>query len=348
MFRRFVLTVACILTAGITVHPLCASGSRETETVSELTTEYVEDALGHKVPVPSSTDRIICINSGLSVLLAALGEGEDIVGRDGNSTFPSSLRAVYVVASNSSRPNIELILEKRPDLILADNMLPDAAYEKFVSLGIPTAILKTSDPREFEHTILTVGTLTGRYPEARRLLNDMNGEIERISTAAEEAANSRGGKTKVFFENRKPYSSASAKSGSHITLIQAGGINIAADEPVSSPKLSIEYVMEQNPDVIVRRLSGDANSSVLADMAARISARTGLKEVNAVKHGRVHILKSDLTLLLRYPVGLAYMASWFYPECADSIDPEELHRKIVSDYFGPREWETIKESFVYP
>jgi iron complex transport system substrate-binding protein len=304
--------------------------------------------MGHKVPVPASTDRIICINSGLSVLLAALGEGEDIVGRDGNSTFPSSLRPVYVVASNSSRPNIELILEKRPDLILADNMLPDAAYEKFVSLGIPTAILKTSDPRDFEHTILTVGTLTGRYLEARRIVDDMNAEIGRISALADEAGAARGEKTKVFFENRKPYSSASAKSGSHIPLVQAGGINIAAGEPVSSPKLSVEYVMEQNPQVIVRRLSGDANSSVMADMASRISERTGLKELDAVKNDRVHILKSDLTLLLRYPVGLAYLASWFYPEYKDRIDPEGLHRRIVSDYFGPHEWETIKESFVYP
>ena len=348
MMRISVLTAALILTAGITVHPINASGTQEPEINPNLTTEFVEDALGHKVPVPASTDRIICINSGISVLLAALGEGEDIVGRDGNSTFPSSLRPVYVVATNSSRPNIELILEKNPDLILADNMLPDAAYEKFTSLGIPTAILKTSDPRDFEQTILTVGTLTGRYLEAKRIVNDMNSEIERISMIAEEAVRTRGERTKVFFENRKPYSSASAKSGHHIPLIQAGGINIAAGEPVSSPKLSVEYIMEQNPDVIVRRLSGDANSSVMGDMAARISERTGLKEVDAVKNSRVHILKSDLTLLFRYPVGLAYLASWFYPESSEEIDAEGLHRRIVSDYFGPHEWETIKERFVYP
>ena len=348
MYRFIALAFAVLLTAGISILPLEASGNQDSLKNSGLTTEFVEDALGHKVPVPASTDRIICINSGISVLLAALGEGEDIVGRDGNSTFPSSLRPVYVVASNSSRPNIELILEKRPDLILADNMLPEAAYEKFVSLGIPTAILKTSDPRDFEKTILTVGTLTGRYMEAKRIINDMNAEIERIRDLANQAAQARGRKAKVFFENRKPYSSASAKSGHHIPLVQAGGINIAADEPVSSPKMSVEYVMEQNPDVIIRRLSGDANSSVMGDMAQRISERTGLKETDAVKNGRVHILKSDLTLLLRYPIGLAYMASWFYPEYADKIDAEGLHRKMVSDYFGPHEWDTIKESFVYP
>ena len=223
MFRHNLLIAsAVLLTAGIMVLPLEASGAKESPTGTALTTEFVEDAMGHKVPVPASTDRIICINSGLSVLLAALGEGEDIVGRDGNSTFPSSLRPVYVVAANSSRPNIELILEKRPDLILADNMLPHAAYDKFTSLGIPTAVLKTSDPREFEKTILTVGTLTGRYLEARRIVDFMNSEIQRISTLAAEAAEAQGRKTKVFFENRKPYSSASSLSGSHIPLEQAG------------------------------------------------------------------------------------------------------------------------------
>jgi len=339
-----ILIFLCLVS--ITIFPAAARGAGDA--VKEIETDNIEDSMGNRVPVPSSTDRIVCINSGLSVLLAALGKGDSIVGRDSNSTFPSELKTVYAVAENSSRPNIELILEKRPDLILADNMMPETAYEKFRSLGIPVAIFKTSNPEAFEHTILNVGALTGRYLQAQRMINDMAEREKRIIDIVARAESEGMNEVKVFYENRKPYASVSSKSGNHIPLAAAGGINIAADEPGTAPHLSVEYVLEQNPDVIIRRMSGDGTADDMKRMADMIRARTGLDEVNAVIRNRVHIIKADLTLLLRYPAALAYMASWFYPDYAEEINPEGVHKHIIETYFGPDEWEKTKEVFVYP
>lgn len=346
-----ILILICL--SMIIIFPAAAMGVNETVNDTEVENEipetvYIEDSMGNQVPLPAGTDRIICTNSGLSVLLAALGKGDSIVGRDSNSTFPSYLKDVYVVAENSSRPNIELILEKHPDLILADNMMPETAFEKFRSLGIPVAIFKTSDPRAFEHTILNVGALTGSYVQAQRMIGDMTIREKKIADIVARAQATQRNEVKVFYENRKPYSSVSAKSGNHIPLAAAGGINIAADEPVSSPHLSIEYVLEQNPDVIIRRMSGDGSVEDMQIMLDLIVNRTGIDRVNAVVNNRVHIMKSDLTLLLRYPAALAYMASWFYPDYADEIDPEGVHKDIIDTYFGPEEWEKTKEIFVYP
>jgi iron complex transport system substrate-binding protein len=337
----------------IIIFPAAAMGVRDVvkdiEVEEELPeTVYVEDSMGNKVPVPKGTDRIICTNSGLSVLLSALGKGDSIVGRDSNSTFPSYLKNVYVVAENSSRPNIELILEKHPDLILADNMMPESAFDKFRSLGIPVAIFKTSDPRAFEHTILNVGALTGSYVQAQRMIGDMKSREKRVTDIVAEAQAAEGSEVKVFYENRKPYASVSSKSGNHIPLAAAGAVNIAADEPVSSPHLSVEYVLEQNPDVIIRRMSGDGSAENMKIMLDMIKNRTGIGSVNAVVNGRVHIMKADLTLLLRYPAALAYMASWVYPDYAELIDPEGVHRNIIAKYFGIEEWENTREVFVYP
>jgi len=332
--------------------PLFAGGQTESpsgqDSADRPGTEYVRDAAGHDVRVPEKADRIVCLNSGLSVLTAALGKTESIVGRDTNSTFPHALKKVYVVAGNSSSPNIELILEKRPDLVLADNMLPDKAFEKLTALGISVAVFKTSDPRVFDQTISGVGALTGRSVQARKLLEDLNSRTALVEELASRALAEGAEPQTVFFENRKPYKSTSAKSGSHLPIAGAGGINIAADEPVSSPKLSAEYVLERNPDVIIRRVSGDGTAEVMENTRNTIMRRTGLEDVRAVRDGRVYIIKSDLFLLLRYPVGMAYLGSWFYPEAFADLDPEEFHKSLISDLFGPEEWDRVREDFVYP
>ena len=302
----------------------------------------------NEVPVPAEVNRIVSLNSGLSVLVGALGMTDAVVGRDSNSTFPHALKMAYVVAQNSSSPNVELILEKRPDLVLADAMLPVNVYEKLSSLGIPVAIFSTSDPREFEDTILNVGQLTHREDKAAALLDRLQSDIRLVEDTAANALASGRIPENIFFENRKPYSSVSAKSGNHLSIIGAGGVNIAADEPVVSPKLSAEYVLEKNPDVIIRRMSGDGTLDVMNNMRDTIIRRAGLEDVRAVQDNRVYIIKADLFLLLRYPVGMAYMASWFYPDAFAELNPEEFHKDLIVDLFGTEEWELMREVFVCP
>ena len=86
-------------------------------------TVTIIDATGAVVEVPYPVERIVSMNSGLSTLIAAFGEGDKIVGRDTFSTFPSSLISVYAVGKNSAHPNIELIFDQKPDIVVADNTL---------------------------------------------------------------------------------------------------------------------------------------------------------------------------------------------------------------------------------
>ena len=347
--NRFLIVTFLLL---IVLSGLFAGGQKDAEAVASepgsATGEVIIDYKKHVVPVPAEVNRIVSLNSGLSVLVGALGMADAVVGRDSNSTFPHALKKVYVVGQNSSSPNIELILEKRPDLVLADGMLPAKVYEQLSALGISVGIFTTSDPRKFEETLLKVGKLTHREERAADLLKRLQSDIRLVKETAAEALDSGVTPQYIFFENRKPYSSASSQSGSHFPIAGAGGINIAADEPVRSPKLSAEFVLEKNPDVIVRRMSGDGTPDVMNNMRDTIIRRAGLEDVRAVQDHRVYIIKADLFLLLRYPVGMAYMASWFYPDAFTELDPEEFHKELIVDLFGAEEWDLMREVFVYP
>jgi len=161
---------------------------------------------------------------------------------------------------------------------------------------------------------------------------------------------SEGAEPRVFFEFKSPYKSASAESTFHKPIVQAGGINIAASQPISSPRLSSEWVVAQDPEVIVHRVSGDDTLEEMCSLREEIMSRPGLRELEAVEQGRVYVVKADVFLTVRYPVGLLYYARWFHPELFSDMDPQAVHREIVEHFFGPEQWEYLagSEGFACP
>lgn len=64
--------------------------------------------------------------------------------------------------------------------------------------------------------------------------------------------------------------------------MQAGGINIAAGLPIRTPEVSSKWIIQQNPDVIVNRVSGDATRAQMAQAYKNIISRPGWENISAV------------------------------------------------------------------
>ena len=306
------------------------------------------DGKGNEVPIYREIERIVAINSGLSALLAALEQSDKVVGRDMFSSFPSSLRSKKVVGKSSAYPNLELIMECRPDLVLADAMFDDSVAEKLAARGVPVAIEPTSDPQGTVELVTRYGKLLGCEARAAEICSWLERKDAELAVLIETAHENGESAPVVFFENRKNYKSTSRKSTTHQYLELAGGINLAADESASSPTLSPEFIVKNNPDVIIRRVSGDLTAETMAGTQEKILNRPGLSATDAVKNGRVHIVKADLFLTVRYLSALYYHASWFYPETFRGVDPEDFNRELINFMFGDGEFDRTNETFVYP
>ena len=323
---------------GTPTPPLSATG--ETVTIIDFDGRYME------IPVP--VEHIVSINSGMSALICAFGDGDKIVGRDSYSTFPTYLKDVFVVGQSSAYPNIELILEQKPDIVVADTMFNEDQREKLEAAGIPVIIDSTGGADRIIPIIKNFGLLLGKKEKAEEITDFI--EYYRGIVSQRLAAHMLEGGTLplVFFERRHAYNSTNAQTSFHKTLAEAGGINIAAAEPVSSPKLSAEWVLERNPEVIINRISGDSSAGEMAEIRDEIMMRPGLEDVKAVKDGRVYIIKADVFLTFRYPVGLLYYAKWFHPELFQDIDPEAVHQELIEKFFGKDQWQNLKEKFAFP
>jgi iron complex transport system substrate-binding protein len=292
-------------------------------------------------------ERIVSINSGLTALVCALGGEDRLNGRDELSTFPPAIEQVEIVAQSSAHPDLESIVSLAPDLMVADTMFESGQREKLEAAGIQSLVFVTSDPDQLENTIVSLGRALGEETRADKLVGFIGQYTELVDERV--AGLDQDQRPRVFFEWQSPYKTASAALSFHKPIVRAGGINIAADQPTRAPAMSSEWIIQQNPDVIVKRISGDATAEEMKTIYRELIARPGWSGIDAVRNHRVYVVKADVFLTFRYPVGLLYYAKWFHPDLFADIDPEAVHRELIETFFGADEWQMLQqqEAFAY-
>jgi iron complex transport system substrate-binding protein len=309
-------------------------------------TVTIVDGTGQSVNVSLPVDRIVCISSRASEIVCALGDGDKIVGRDSYSFFPTSLEDVPVVAESSYNPDVELIHKINPDLVVADSMLSDDNRKKIESGGIPVIVETALDPTTIATFVNHLGIILDKEDRAGEIISfiEKYQDIVKERTASLKAED----KPKVFFEFAQPYNTAASGTTFHNLTTAAGGINIAADEPVQYPVVEPEWVVKRDPDVIFSYATANTAEENLTkkmkETRDELLSRPELSDVKAIKDGRVYILGDPVAWGIRSIVGELYLAKWFHPDLFKDIDPEAVQREIHQQFFG----EELKEKCVYP
>jgi len=317
------------------------------ETAPEKETITVVDVLGVAVEVEVPVERIISLASDLSEIICALGSEDKIVGRDATSIFPPSILEKPVVGESSYNPNLEVLLELNPDLVVSDSMLTSETRQMIEGAGVPVFISTTGelDPRSTVTAINLTGQLVtkfglilGEEEKANEIVDYMESYEDLVNERIKNLTPSE--KPLVYYEWYTPWYSCVTASVTH-----SGGINIAANETVSFPTLSPEYVVEKNPDVIIRMISSsDHDVADFQTMREEILNRPGLSGVKAVKEGRVYIYDYAVRTGIRIPAGLLYWAKWFHPSLFEDIDPAAIHKELIQRFFGIE----LEGVFAYP
>jgi len=335
-----IIIVLVIVALAYTINlyvPFETAPQKETITIVDNTGVYVE------VEVP--VERIISIMA--TEIICLLGHEDKIVGRsllsaDVEAILPPSILDLPVVAESSFSPNMELILELEPDLVLVDEGLSSENRKTMEDAGIPVINDMLMEPRR-KIFIKNLGLILGAEEKANEFIdyeeyyeNLVKERIENLTTSE---------KPSVYFEWYMSWFSASAGSEFHDMLVDAGGINIAAGEPVLYPTLSPEYVADENPDFIIRMstyLDGE-DLAAFQTLRDEILSRPALSESKAVKEGKVCVIKNTV-LVDRRPIGLLYLAKWFHPSLFEDIDPAAVHEQMIQQFFGA----DLEGVFAYP
>jgi iron complex transport system substrate-binding protein len=138
----------------------------------------------------------------------------------------------------------------------------------------------------------------------------------------------------VYVESYTDYHAVGPGSGGHEMCVRAGGRNIAAELSIPYPRVTPEWVLSQNPVVIIKAASygngyARADSTCFNKLRDALLSRPAWEHISAVATGKVHVMDSAIWTGPRCCIGLAYMARWFYPDLFPDLDPVSLHKEYL-------------------
>lgn len=278
----------------------------------------LRDDLGRTVRLSGPPERIVSLVPAATELLFALDAGDRLVGRTRYGVHPSAARAVPSVGQGI-RPSLELVLERRPDLVLLfAGPETRGTADRLEELGVPALALRHNTFADLRRNVRRLGRLTGRERTAGGLLEGVRCRLRRVAAAVRASPRPR-----VYYEvwSDPP---VTVGRGSYLDslLRVAGARNVFGDLRAPSPRVGLEAVAARDPDlVLVPRRGGD-------DGEPRPARRPGWDVVPAVREGRVRTVDGDLVHRLGPRVGEAAraLAKVIHPGRAAALRALELER----------------------
>ena len=184
------------------------------------------------------------------------------------------------------RVDIERVIGYNPDLVLATGAQRQQVTPQLRQRGLKVITL---DPKNLENVfdnILLVGRATGQTAAAEKLVADLKARVEQIESRVRQT----GTRPRVFFELDKSLFTVGPGSFIHDLIVRAGGENIAGDADRPYPQLSLEVLLQRDPEVIIITDIGQYGG----ETPESVRARPGWQSVSAVRNNRVVPINPDL------------------------------------------------------
>ena len=315
------------------------------------------------VTVHKPVERLVILMQPDAEVLRALNVADKIFGvgsniRDDQVFFPK-LSKLPSVGSSHRVLDYEAILNLRPDLLVAYRRDPKWLDEEKLP-GVKVIGMGLTSPRGFTERVRQLGYILDKEEEAEEYINWHEGWVNKIKSRAEGLSEDE--KPRVFiwehFQLGGGYQTITKqRHRKHDSCVIVGGINIGADLKGDMPAVDPEWVIEQNPDIIVTYTHpafrpmpsgyGTDDPSEMAAVREDILNRPELANVNAVKNGRVYIL-GPLSNGGRFLICAAYQAKWFHPDLFEDLDPQAIHQEYLTEFQGLDYDLNEHGVFVYP
>jgi iron complex transport system substrate-binding protein len=220
-----------------------------------------KDDTGQEVRLKAPAKRIIALAPHIAESLYAAGAGDRLVGTVDYSDYPPEAKKVPRVGGYS-RVDLEAVAALKPDLVLAwesGNNMPQVG--KLRALGLTVYV---SQPNTIEHVadqLERMGRLAGTEAAANAAADRFRQRL-----AAIRAANAGKPKVRVFYQIWKtPLMTVGGPQIISDAIKLCGGDNVFGHLGKMAPTVSVEAVLEADPEAIVATGMGDAKPEWLHD-----------------------------------------------------------------------------------
>jgi iron complex transport system substrate-binding protein len=331
----------------------------------------VIDGADRIVTVKKPIKRIVILAPPIADGIRVLDATDKVVGVS-STVMMGSREAFFPEFSKLPRvgdlmnPDIEAILNLNPDLVITYGGFFVQKLDKLPD-SIPVAGFFFNSPIGFQSESLAkesileemekLGYILDKKEEAKEYADWEEGYIIRINERI--SGLSKDEKPRIYIEGpHNKYQTYNRNSASHPCILLAGGRNIAADLPSPGkgfPQIDPEWVIEQNPDIIIKKPMWGVDGYGVDDPYEMITTRKEilnrpeLANINAVKNKRVYVLGCDILMCPSYPVGFAYLAKWFHPDLFKDLEQRAIHQEYLDRFHKDLNFDVYEHGvFAYP
>ena len=258
-----------------------------TVTVSVLTSAHADllfkDDSGQEVRLKAPAQRIITLAPHAAESLYAAGAGDKLVGTVEYSDYPPAAKKVPRVGGYS-RIDLEAVAALKPDLVIAwqsGNNMPQV--DKLKALGLAVYVSQPNKMADVADQLERLGQLAGTETVANAAAAAFRKRLEMLQTA-----NANKPKVRVFYQIWK--SPLMTVGGSQIisdAIRLCGGDNVFGHLSQMAPTVSVEAVLEVDPEAIIATGMGDAKPEWLHDWDK-------WTRLTAVKRGNLFHINPDI------------------------------------------------------
>ena len=239
----------------------------------------------------------------------------------------------YGTLSGKGSLNLEAIKAADVQVILSmgTSAITDAdittADELQAQLEIPV-VLFSGDSEDYAQAYRLLGKMIDREEDAEALINYTADIVKTVESVAAQVPEEDRGRL-YYAEGADGLATEPASSNRSYVFNTAGAVNVAdvgAQAGYGQSAVSMEQVLEWNPEIIITQGTTNAYETILSD--------PNWATIDAVKNGRVYKMPSlpyswaDRPPSVNRFIGLHWMANLLYPELYD-IDIVE----VAIDYY---------------
>lgn len=195
----------------------------------------------------ASAERIVSLAPSVTEILFALGVGDRVVGVSTYCDYPLAAAKIDRIGTFLS-PNVELILAKRPDLVIG---VPSPGNRKSVEmlegLGLRVVIVEPERVSAILSAVRTIAAAVGVADAGEQLVGSIEQRVKSIATRLQGAARPKV----LMVVGRRPLVAVGKGTYQDELIELAHGTNVAAQTGQRWPNLAMEFVLEQAPNVII-------------------------------------------------------------------------------------------------
>jgi iron complex transport system substrate-binding protein len=275
---------------------LSACGSMNETAITETAVTFADD-LGRTVTVDSPRRVAALLGSFAQIWMLAGGEviaTADDAWHDLQLELPED--AVNLGGTKSL--SLEMLLASNPDFIIAStNTRQNVEWrDTLEAIGIPVAYFDVGDFEDYLRILKICTDITGRADLYEQYGLYVQEQIETV-VAESQARIARSGAPTVLCMVASASNIHVKNSENNVLgeiLHSLGCVNIADSEDSLLENLSLEYILQADPEYIFIVQRGDDTAGMMEKINRELEQNPLWSQLSAVRNGRVYIMEKNL------------------------------------------------------